>query len=228
MIRFAVAIALTAALLPAIAQTQMHGDYTLEKRSSVTQVISTKYGRWQGSSLLAAPVILGEQQEAGPASLSFEFQAAGYFYPSNPGHVAVGLHGSAWPEKSRSAITGRGVVIGNLSGYPERGRCSAQPPGHRVSIEGFYGTNNCVLGNSTASVPLIDGERYRLTVSVDRRLISYHLDQRVGMRWVRVSDASAYDVDGDETGGAYWWVTEVFSPSGWTFRIKDMTYSVAR
>lgn len=226
MIRAALALAL--ALLCAPAFAQLHGDYTLEKRSGVTQVISSKYGRWQGSSLLAAPVILGEQQEAGPASMSFEFQATGYFYASNSGHVAVGLQGGAWPEASRSAITGRGVVIGNLSGYPERGRCSAQPPGHRVSIEGFYGTTNCVLGNSTASIPLIDGERYRLTVSVDRRLISYHLEQRVGMRWVRVSDASAYDMEGAETAGSYWWITEVFSPSGWTFRMKDLNYSVGR
>ncbi len=191
----------------------VHGDYTISREGSALSIQSSRYGSWKGNGVASSV----SNPKSNEMSLRFEFCGERYFLPSNKGHFAVALQGLFGP-----GLHGRGVVIGNLAELENRGRCGRTEPGHRVSIEGFYGPTNCVLGNSTSSPVLIDGERYRLELTARSRLISYNLEQRVGARWQLVSQASLYDTDGQENPGGQWWITEVFSQPGWRMKFNTI------
>lgn len=205
--------------LPTFSQTL---NYLVKRENGVVSVTSSIFGSWYANPLLAHPIIIGTFSTQKPYKLEFEFSSNDYFIESNSGHFAVGMQGSYWQATGRAAITGRGVVIGNVSAYPNSGKCSPQPYGHRVSLEGFYGTTNCVYGNSTASIPLINGEKYKITITAHDRVVSYNLFQKVQNRWVSVSSAAVYDDGGSADYGSGWWITEVFSTHSWTFNIANL------
>lgn len=210
-----VALVALSSLGPLEALAIDHGTYTLSRESEKLNIQSSKYGKWTG------PGILGGKKDSlkSVQRLSFEFSTEDYFTPENKGHFAVGLQGH-W----EGGLHGRGVVIGNVSELAREGKCAPAPRGHRVVIEGFHGQSNCVYGLSSASIPLMNGEHYRLEVVSEGRLVSYRLEQKVGERWHAVSNASVFDEDGQEVAGGQWWVGEVFSPKGWQmkfFNVKE-------
>lgn len=211
--------------LPAQAREIVWGDYTLTHRSE-TKVAHAKYGEWPG--------FIGLNRDA-PAEkirrheLRFELEADGYFTPDNGGHFAVAVAADYGPRH----LIGRGIVIGNVGAYGVRtGGCVQSQGPNRITIESFWAGGNCVWGDATSSVRMMDGERYRITVSAERttagedgRIVSYRLEQRVGRRWREISDATIYDPS-EMPLRAGWYVLEVFSEHSWTVRLYNVTETV--
>lgn len=199
-----------------------HGDYVLEKRNDVITVESEKYGRWN--------TWIGDSKpwpkEAVSQTLSFEFETDSYFKEGNIGHLFLMLSADA-PHKY---LNGRGVIIGNVSKYPaSQGGCSPSGVKNAVVIETFWKTGNCVYGELSSSVPLVNDVRYKLTIVVEKtkvveegRITRYKLEQKVGSIFKEISFSSVYENKPVVNGYGGFTIGEVFSTHDWTFNIYNL------
>lgn len=223
MIRIALAFLLilfAAAAMPA--EQYAWGDYIMTGSGGKVRVAHPRYGEWEGyiNGPRPAPDNLTRH------SLQFEFEADNYFIDENKGHFAVAVVADTGPKH----LIGRGVTIGNVSGYGKRkGGCTQSLPGNRVTIESFWSGGNCVWGDVSSSVRLVDHERYRLTIVAQRsaagepgRVFGYRLEQRTGLLWREVGAATIFDSSVVPAGHAGWFLLEVFSTHDWTMRVFNV------
>ncbi|MDG9930696.1 MULTISPECIES: hypothetical protein [unclassified Pseudomonas] len=142
-------------------------NYLISKTEGAsTPMISTSWGVWDG--------MIGLESYMSPYAtheLVFEFKSTNYFSPApingnprdNIGHFAVGVRAGY----SANGLEGRGVIIGNVSGYGvfPNSPCGQTSLKSTIAIEHYYGyAGNCVFGPSTQGPQLQDGIKYRVRV----------------------------------------------------------------
>lgn len=203
-------------------QAASYGDYVMEKTSGVINISNEKYGRWT--------TWIGDikewPKEAKKQTLSFEFQTPDYFIEDNKGHFFLMLMADA----PHTYLNGRGVIIGNVSGYPASvGGCSKSPYANAVVVEHFWKNGNCVYGSTTSSVPLSNNVRYKLTIIVEKPLVEekgritrYRLEQNSNGGWKELNSVSLYDNKNIIVGAGGFTIGEVFSTHDWTFNIYNL------
>lgn len=145
-----------------------HGNYQIARRGAgqPIQVTSSRYGSWTArpAPRLWCPCI-ASLREPGAAPvrhrLEFRISTTNYLIPSNNGHLFVCLRGGMIGKGATLELDGRGMVIGNVSGYPNRGGGSGPAPyPNAATVETFWAGSNAVYGETTTSPPLLDGAQY--------------------------------------------------------------------
>lgn len=122
-------------------------DYTIVKKGEVRTIMSSWGATWTGY-ISTDPKKLPIGQES--HKVSFDF--------SSPDYFKVGINGNGY------TIEGRGVVLGNVFGYPDAGAgCFGSTEENAVVFESFWKTGNCVMGWSE-SVPLRVGLMVLLSI----------------------------------------------------------------
>ncbi len=194
----------------------LSADYTITKKGETRTIVSNWGATWTG--YIATPpkkLPLNKDEH----KVSFDFSSPDYFKAGNTGHIAVGVNGNGY------TIEGRGVVLGNVSGYPDKVHgCFAATEENAVVFESFWKTGNCVMGWSE-SVPLRNNIVYHIAItsSVDK-VIEYSLYQYVGSTRYHLTTQRTYDYSSNDSavdnGG--WFLAEVFSAHDWTLYITNL------
>jgi hypothetical protein len=214
-------------------------DYVLEKVTEAPYQVTSAWGSWTG--FIATPP--GVLLESGKKSfvLEFDLLSHGYFSEENIGHISVGIRGEFGGIEH---LEGRGIIIGNVTGYPEfatHAGCGPTSKTNVIAIESYWPGDNCVLG-WTESEPLKDDVAYRIQVRnsdvwkspIHRaKLIEYRLMAQENGQWVVRSQIKVWDpppLSGNFTaspgnvspdlGG--WWIGEVFSTHSWKVLISNL------
>lgn len=205
------------------------GDYTLVKEGTLlTKISNPKFGSWYGSRIeLNRPA----WNKTNTHTLQFEFESSNYFTDDNAGHFAVAVSANS----SSTQLVGRGLVIGNVSGYGQKKNgCATYAAGNRVVLESFWRGGNCVWGDISTSIKIVNNERYRLTLKTERstadeaaKIMSYRLEQLVGDQWFEVSRAAIFDPNAIPLEGG-WFILEVFSTKPWEFRLYNVTETIVQ
>lgn len=203
------------------------GNYTFVKENTLlTKISNPKFGEWYGSRIeLNRPA----WDKTNTHTLQFEFETSNYFTDDNAGHFAIAVAANS----STSQLLGRGVIIGNVSGYGKRkAGCATYASGNRVILESFWRTGNCVWGDVSTSVRLVNNERYRLTVRTERtsadepaKVMSYRLEQSIGGNWQEIGRAMIYDPNTIPLEGG-WFILEVFSNKPWEMRLFNVVETI--
>lgn len=214
--------ALFLSLFSLAANATNYGNYVMEKEGETVYIKNERYGEWTTwiGDVKKWPAGAKRQQ------LSFEFETPDYFREDNKGHFFLLLMASP-PHK---ILNGRGVVIGNVSGYPaSKGGCSKSPYANAVVVEHFWEGGNCVYGSTTSSVPLSNNVRYKLTIAIEKplveeqgRLTRYKLEQKDGIGWKELNNVAFYDDKKIVTGEGGFTIGEVFSTHNWQFNIYNL------
>lgn len=96
------------------------------------------------------------------------FRSTSYFTNLNMEHIAIGIRGNIIKPDLTPALTGKGVVLGNVSGYPASGGvCDPTDIPNAVAAESFYEGGNCVYGSKRSPVVPTNSRSYRLTIVCD-------------------------------------------------------------
>lgn len=205
-----------------------HGDYLLTHTvGDINQMtVSSRYGTWRGYIGTAAPAVARHR-------LRMVFSTPDFFSDQNIGHIAIGLRATSrfvGGDLSTLELTGRGVVIGNVSQYhTTRAGCPGTTHRAAVAIETWWrdgaGQHNCVMG-WTQSPPLAAHQLYRLTVEARDvagvETIGYVLEQFTTAGWQTVADRLAWDHTPAAPSGGGLFLLEVFSTHSWNFYISDL------
>lgn len=129
----------------------------------------------------------------------------GYFDTTHTEHIAIGVRGNVVNSSGTPALSGKGVVLGNVTGYT-----SSLPEGlpasrtNRCVIESFWEGGNCVYGGvGELTIPLVDGRLTYLRIVVDdvTESIFVHLAQKNNSLPDQVWGASQV-FSGSNAGGA--------------------------
>lgn len=217
-------------------------NYTITKLSGSSEPVisSPLHGSWTG--------MIGVEEwmpTAKTHELVFEFDSPNYFSSSNQGHFAVGVRSSY----SSNDLEGRGVIIGNVSAYPNGVPCDSTSATNTIAIEHFLGAaGNCVYGSLTQGPALLNNQRYRVQLISDYvpvqslpdlTVTTYKIWKKSGSSWFL---KSSHSVTENVVGPTYMaggnlsspplvpplnsmgvFFTEVFSTHSWTLNIYNMT-----
>lgn len=209
------------------------GDWTFVRRNGLAQVrhpsglVCGASAATPGSGIAGADAIgvpdARAPDGAGEQIMRLRFRSRGLFDAEPESHVALGIAGQ-WrkpnPIVANSALlTGRGVIIGNVSGAPNG--CPEFPV---VQFESFY-TNGNALFAGTGSRRLREKTWYALEVGTARDGRTYY-DIRDG-NGDSVDARSIVDASPNvppDLGG--WWICHAFSDRhlerDWEFEIADV------
>jgi hypothetical protein len=177
---------------------------------------------------IAGVDIMGVPSAFAPADtdeqfMRLRFRSRGFFHAEPGAHLALGVAGQ-WRKanpatQTPGAATGRGVIIGNVSGAPNG--CVHAPV---VQAESFHTDGNALLA-ATCSPRLDDDTWYLLEFSAgnDGR-IRYRLDDASGDP---LADIDVFDETGDVPPGlGGWWILHAFSDHhlerDWSFEIAGL------
>lgn len=216
-----------------------HGpqDYRISKQAGDAQpTIQSQGERWQGVIAYTNSLPRWATHE-----LVFEFETPDYFFAGNQGHFAAAVRADGLSDASGDGLPnarGRGIIIGNVSGY-----ANTQPPcgptQHHsvVAMEAFWATGNCVFGETTESPPLANDTRYRLhVISRSPRWFSRQLRNEYQLwqnaeadGWQLIAEAGYTETPSGPTrnpspatlGGIF--LGEAFSTHPWTVQINNLT-----
>jgi hypothetical protein len=189
-------------------------DYVITKQNGVVS-IEAEWGSWTGYISTPPKVLNGDKH-----TLSFDFTSPDYFSPENVGHFAIGVNGNGY------TIEGRGIVIGNVSGYPGNSRgCFQTQNVNSITFESFWTTGNCVMGWAESEL-LKNDILYHVSISSEKSgVISYSLYQYIGPKKYLVSSQKTFDYSNNnsavDNGG--WFIAEVFSNHDWTMYLDNVT-----
>jgi hypothetical protein len=192
-------------------------DYVIARRDGVT-TITGPYGSWTGYISTLPGKLAGNRHV-----LEFDFTSPDYFSDQNSGHFAIGIHGNGY------TIEGRGVVIGNVKGYPYRDDgCRPATTTNAVAFESYWLGGNCVFGWSE-SEPLENFREYHLKITSGKdKVVTYDLSKYALGRRYLISSQRTYDYSDNfsalDNGG--WFIAEVFSSHDWTMYINNLTERV--
>jgi len=161
--------------------------------------------------------------EATRQFMRLRFRSQGFFRVEPDAHFALGVAGQ-WQKTNPisplpGVVTGRGVIIGNVSGTPDG--CIHAPV---VQVESFHTNGNALLP-STCSPRLEDETWYLLefTAATDGR-IAYRLDDAFGDP---LAEIDVIDETGDVPSGlGGWWILHAMSDRhldrDWAFEIAGL------
>ena len=156
--------------------------------------------------------------------MRLRFRSHGFFRAEPEAHLALGVAG-AWRKSDPSSsqhsgmITGRGLIIGNISGAANG--CADAPV---VQIESFR-TNGNALVPGTCSPRLDEEVWYTLEFSANKQgRVAYRLLDASGNLLAQADGLDATpDVPSDLAG---WWILHAFSDhhleQDWTFEIAGL------
>lgn len=164
-----------------------------------------------------APAGVGEQ------FMRLRFRSRGFFRAEPEAHFALGVAGQ-WRKANPGSqtpgmATGRGVIIGNVSGAPNG--CVHAPV---VQVESFHSDGNALIP-STCSPRLEDGTWYMLEIgAASDGQVAYRLDDEFGDP---LAEIDVLDETGEVPPGlGGWWILHAFSDRNldrdWTFEIAGL------
>ena len=209
------------------------GEWTFERTGGLCRLrgphdLAFAASASSAGSGLAGVDIMGVPSASAPADVSeqfmrLRFRSSGFFRAEPEAHFALGVAGQ-WRKANPSSqapgmATGRGVIIGNVSGAPNG--CVHVPV---VQVESFHSDGNALIP-ATCSPRLEDSTWYLLEVSAtnDGR-IAYQLDDESGDP---LAEIDVLDETGEVPPGlAGWWIMHAFGDRNldrdWTFEIADL------
>lgn len=166
--------------------------------------------------------------------VELEFSTPDYFIKDNQGHWGVGLGPSDFPDGdvTRIVAQGRGVIIGNLTGYPRKAPgCGPTSVNNVLTPETWWHDGkeqkNCVMGWHQ-KVRLKNDVFYRLTVRSTKddsgTYIAYVLEKKIeNIGWEVLQEFATFDftpaAEGSDEGI---FIAAVFTKHRWTLRITRL------
>ncbi|MEE4304513.1 MAG: hypothetical protein V2J19_10185 [Wenzhouxiangella sp.] len=193
--------------------------------------ITASWGSWTGYIAYTDSMSALETHE-----LVFEFESPDYFTSSNSEHWAVAVRADGVTDTDNDGAPnarGRGVVIGNVTGYPSNPPCGPTQNSSAVAMEAFWSSGNCVYGPSTESQGLSNNTRYKIHVIsrmenwfTEKIENEYQLWKKVGGSW-QLLDVELYEeFSGDNpsptTLGGFF-LSTLNAGKAWTFYIYNLT-----
>lgn len=209
------------------------GDWTFERIGGLCRLRGAHELAFAASAAgsgsgLGGVDIMGVPHAAAPRGATTQFMRLGFrsrglFRAEPEAHFALGIAG-AWRKADPStqapgAASGRGLVIGNVSGAPNG--CAHAPV---VQVESFRGISNALLPG-TCSPRLEDDTWYLLTLTatIDAR-IAYRLDDASGDPLAEIDLLDESDDVPAGLGG--WWILHALSDRNldrdWWFDIANL------
>lgn len=146
-----------------------------------------------------------------------EMDSSNFFTAAHGEHFAIGIRGNIYKPDMSMALTGKGVVLGNVTGYPSSNGGVCQPTDivNALVAESFYEGGNCVYGDKRQPQDM-KGVYTNLVIIADDvdKTISFSIANRP---FITIDDVFYDNSDSDD----YWWVGIATEGRTWEFNLKN-------